>query len=131
MKASKEANNHHLPLFVTVPKRGEVSEQYKKYFELQSEGYPYMNKRLCLIARNVLYLGHLHGFKRRQLKHFIDLFRNKTKPSLMAIDNFCQSIKCSYDLVYSCDLLSEAISSNSVAPGFNVNTYRLSSDIWE
>ena len=130
MKQDKEANSHHLAPFTTVPRRGEVSELYTKYLALQSSGYPYMNKRLCLIARNVLYLGHLNGFKRRQLKHYIDLFRNKTKPSLMAIDNFIQSIGCSYDLVLNCDLITEAVESNLVAPGFNPNTYKLAFDLW-
>ena len=49
----------------------------------------------------------------------------------MAIENFVSAYNIDASLIFNCDLITEAINSNCLSPGFNPMTYRLSCDLWD
>lgn len=106
-------------------------ETYLYYNSLKTAGVDYIERERKRIARNIIYLAYQNNIPVSRIVYFYDMFRGVVKPSLIAVINLCNSFEC-FDMnkVFYNDLISEAINSDTLLPGFNPETYRMPSDIW-
>ena len=131
MKRCKATNKHHTAVLFPVPNKVELCLQTEKYFELQSKGNDYLININKLRARNIIYLIHCKGLRIRNLVYFYDCFRRCKVLHYMAIENFVSAYDIDASLIFNHDLITEAVESNLVVPGFNPNTDKLAFDLWE
>ncbi len=131
MKANKDANNHHLPLLITVQNSGEINTR-TKFVSLRTVGNAYLLKERQMIARNCIYICFCYNIPiHKDARCFYDMFRPSGRFRLMSVINLINATGIDASLIFNHDLITEAVESDLVVPGFNPNTYKLPFDIWE
>ena len=131
MEANKRTNNHLQTLYLTT-KNGVECTTRQKFTSLRSEGRIYLVAERKRIARNCIYISYCYGIPiHSEARCFYDMFRDVGRFSLMSIVNLINATGVDASLIFNHDLITEAVESNLVVPGFNPNTYKLSFDLWE
>jgi hypothetical protein len=132
MDASMNTNNLSATPLNTVKKPlvNTLQKQHAQYLSYYTFGNDYFERMYKLHSRNVIYISACKTLTIRQVIYFYDLFRGKSKPAYMPFVNFINAFEIDASLIFNHDLISEAIISDTLLPGFNPETYRISSDIW-
>ena len=131
MKQCKEANNHLQTLFRIVQNSQQINTQ-SKFISLRTVGNGYLLKERQMIARNCIYICHCYNIRLRDAgRCFYDMFRPSGRFRLMGVINLINATGVDASLIFNHDLITEAVESDLVVPGFNPNTYKLSFDLWE
>ena len=131
MKRCKATNKHHEALLRTVQNSGEINTQ-TKFVSLRTVGNAYLLRERQMIARNCIYICYCYNIPiHHSGRCFYDMFRPSGRFRLMSVVNLINATGVDASLIFNHDLITEAVESNLVVPGFNPNTYMLSFDLWD